>query len=102
LARAFILPAADAKRARVLGQLLQVAGAAALYGLASVDEAVEIVERLLQLLRENGEAARLEAEQRDALVMVLAGPTPSNPKPQTPNPKPQTLNSKPQTPHPKP
>ena len=73
LERACVLSGADSKRPRVLGRLLRVCGAAAPHGLASVDEAVELVERLLQILREAGKPARLEAAERDALVEVLAG-----------------------------
>ena len=74
LARAAVTGSAlDANRPRVLGMLLCVAGEAAQHGLATVDESLLLVERLLQALREAGEAARLEQRERDALVAILAG-----------------------------
>jgi len=63
----------DANRPRVLRLLLCVAGEAAQHGLATVDESLLLVERLLQALREGGEAARLEQRERDALVAILDG-----------------------------
>jgi len=63
----------DANRPRVLRLLLCVAGEAAQHGLATVDESLLLVERLLQALREGGEAACLEQRERDALVAILDG-----------------------------
>jgi hypothetical protein len=75
LARAYGMGASvDVNKAKVMGSLLGVAGAAAQHGLATVGESVALVERMLQALRESGAAApRLSADQREALVAVLAG-----------------------------
>jgi len=63
---------ADGTKRRVLGRLLRVAGAAAPHGLATVVEAIALVERLMQSQRESAALARLDADERDALVAVLA------------------------------
>ncbi len=61
------------KKAAVLAALLRVAAAAAQHGLATVDEALVVAEALLNARREAGVAARLEPEEREALVQVLGG-----------------------------
>lgn len=73
LSRASVLAGTDSNKGAVLGRLLRVAGVAAQHGLATVDEALALVERLLQAHREAGAPVRLERQERDALVDVLAG-----------------------------
>lgn len=75
LGRAYDMGAgADVDRATVMGSLLGVAGAAAQHGLASVSASIALVDRMLQASRESGAGApRLKADQREALVAVLAG-----------------------------
>jgi len=75
LARAYMMRAGlDVDKAKVMGSMLAVAGAAAQHGLATVGEAVGLVERMLQASREAGTAApRLDTQQREALIAVLAG-----------------------------
>lgn len=75
LARAYMMRASlDINKAKVMGSVLAVAGAAAQHGLATVGEAVALVERMLQASREAGTGApRLDMQQREALIAVLAG-----------------------------